>query len=130
MPYWEDELETLLASLGVSLEFDPSQSFPNPTDLVQSEEGEDEPSTDDDRASLVNKEVEAMMREVARLAKSGALDLPLRDDVLNVLRALARSSSLEDTEGAEWDLVSSSAVLHFCRIVLRLTRALSNPNHG
>ncbi len=126
MPQWEEELQTLLASLGVTIDVttssDAPASMPAPFLADESQEHMDE---GDDRLTLVQSEVEATMREVARLAREGALDPAVHQDILYVLRSLTRSSPIAGHEGDEWDLASAAAVLHFCRIVSRFLAAIS-----
>ncbi len=126
MPQWEEELQTLLASLGVTIDATPSSdapaSMPAPFLADESQEYLDE---GDDRLTLVQSEVEATMREVARLAREGSLDPAVHQDILYVLRSLTRSSPIAGHEGDEWDLASAAAVLHFCRIVSRFLAAIS-----
>lgn len=135
MPYWEDELRSLLASLGVTLENDVAQparsnrSDPTPSDsAVREIEAQQEDwlgEGDDDQFSIVNREMEATVREVARLVRTGHIEPTLRDDIVHVLRALARPAPQEVADRGEWQLTSAAAVLHFCRVVLRLANALT-----
>ncbi len=132
MPQWEEELQTLLASLGVTIDApassDAAASMPTPFLADESQEYLDEgaaPGNPDDRLTLVQSEVEATMREVARLAREGSLDPAVHQDILYVLRSLTRSSPIAGHEGDEWDLASAAAVLHFCRIVSRFLAAIS-----
>jgi hypothetical protein len=136
MPHWEDELRTLLASLGVSLE-DVHEDTPAPVDpdeiptdsmvrALEAQQQEDGQSDDGDEFSMVNREMEATVREVARLASAGRLEPALRDDVLHVLRALTRTAP-PGIDAEDWRYTSAAAILHFCRIVLRLANELTRP---
>ncbi len=155
MADWQGELRALLASLEVSLDPDPSVSngrtrhnvVDNPM-YVSSPSSEQEVFTDgeitgsDDHppegieVSAVRSEMEATLERVVSLVQSGRMERTLRDDVIYVLRALtrpgpekllpraARHAARESAQ--EWNLASAAAVLHFCRIVLRLTQALED----
>lgn len=136
MPYWEDELRSLLASLGVTLENDTAQpprflrSDHAPSDSavreIESHQDDWVSDGDDDEFSIVNREMEATVREVARLVRTGHIEPALRDDIVHVLRALTRPAPLEVADRGEWQLTSAAAVLHFCRVVLRLANALTH----
>lgn len=135
MPYWEDELRSLLASLGVTLENDTEQPTRSPrSDYAPSDSAvraleahqEDWLSDSDDEFSIVNREMEATVREVARLVRTGHIEPALRDDIVHVLRALARPAPQHIADRGEWQLTSAAAVLHFCRVILRLANALTH----
>lgn len=148
MPNWQAELEQLLASLrvtmdrgiatepaqrsaligdepGISEEFDPA--------VMPELSGEQEGSpAAGEEVTAVRNEIEATVRRVVAMTEAGLLEASVRDDVLFVLHALTRPQprrpprrqpSPADSSG-EWQLTSAAAVLHFCRIVLRLTRAV------
>jgi len=143
MPDWQVELEQLLSQLHVAM--DGAAAAPRLDGGPQSGGVEDvlggdlpwEAGTaaqedvvpDGDEVSAVRIELEATVRRVVELADAGRLEPDVRDDVLFVLQALMRPAaraSLRPGESAhEWQLASAAAVLHFCRIVLRLTRAVS-----
>jgi hypothetical protein len=136
MPHWEDELRALLASLGVTLEDDATPprtdaaSFDRdevPTDSMvrEWEAQQDESDGDEDQFSVINREMEATVQEVARLVRTGRMEPALRDDVVHVLRALTRQMPLSPADAEEWRYTSAAAVLHFCRLVLRLAHALA-----
>ncbi len=133
MPHWEDELRALLASLQVSLDDDamPPSMVDLPSLAIEAGGGKQRPGNDgvfeEDQFSIVNREMEATVSEVARLVRSGLGDAALRDDVVRVLRALTRRPPGSMADSQEWQLTSAAAVLHFCRIVLRLARAISHP---
>jgi hypothetical protein len=79
----------------------------------------------------VQSEVEATVRQVVSLVRSGSIDSALREDVAFVLRALTRpdattsnaGETISASSGLEWNIESAAAVLRFCRIVLRLAQA-------
>ena len=152
MAEWQAELETLLSHLHVSLEHEPVTSR-NDTSAIRrlTEDGaisdvsvvaprEDEVvvsdviPTDDDEVTAVRSEIEATLRRVVALTQDGKLDPHVRDDVIFVLQALTRpqprGSRRSRPRGpadssTEWQLASAAAVLHFCRIVLRMTQAVA-----
>jgi hypothetical protein len=137
MPHWEDELRTILASLGVTLEdtdgawhMDGADVFEAPTDAAlrawEAQQDADPPDTDD-AFSVINREMEATVQEVVRLVRTGRMEPALRDDVVFVLRALTRALSPTNAEADDWRYTSAAAVLHFCRLVLRLAHALARP---
>lgn len=90
---------------------------------------------DGDEVSAVRREIESTIRRLALLARAGEVDSALRDDVIFVLQALTRPHSPEwarldrqraDDEHVEWHLASAAAILRFCRIVQRLTNAITD----
>jgi hypothetical protein len=100
-----------------------AEAVPAETELVEGEE-----------VSAVRREIEATVGEVVALVRAGRMDRALRDDVIYVLDALTRprpGDSGRHRQGGpsdssqEWNLASAAAVLRFCRIVLRLTNALT-----
>jgi hypothetical protein len=135
MANWQDELESLLASFDVTLEAsaaDRQAAADGPDEylLARLEPGDSlvAPGVE---VIAVRSEVEAMVRQVAGLVRSGSIDSALREDVAFVLRALARPDGVMRSERSErcvdadpeWDIDSAAAILRFCRIVLRLTQA-------
>jgi hypothetical protein len=126
MPQWEEELKSLLASLGVSLENTESPdlslegaasaSIPPTRKLAHMANDADIVQRD-----LVKQEVQATVTEVTRLTRAGYLDPTLHDDIIRILHALTRPAPASATDAAEWELTTSAAVLRFCRLVLRLT---------
>ena len=158
MPQWQTELEALLAQLHVSLDGDaaPGASNPNSRDLTLERipaDGSDpsipwelgvlaaeEPPAEDDEVSAVRSEIEATVRRVIEMARTGQLDGALRDDVVFVLQALTRPHPLDrqprsrlgrqDGASQDWQLASAAAVLRFCRIVLRLTDAIARDSEN
>jgi len=121
MSHWEEELQTLLASLGVSYEQEQAQSAAS--DAPTSPGAHDDLFSEVEQRTLVKREMEATMREVTLLTQAGYLDPAVREDVVRVLRALTRH---HPSAGHDWHTTSSAAVLHFCRIVIRLTSALTS----
>jgi len=70
--------------------------------------------------------MQATLGRVTRMVRSGRLDSVIQDDVLFVLRALCRvQPPLDGESDEEAQLAAAAAILHFCRIVLRLTHALA-----
>ena len=141
MPHWEDELRTLLESLGVRLEervtptrMDAAALFERdeaPTDSMvrewEAQQQDDGLADGEDAFSMINSEMEATVQEVARLVSTGRLEPSLRDDVVHVLRALTRAAPSSAPDFDEWRYTSAAAVLHFCRLVLRLANELTRP---
>lgn len=150
MPNWQAELEQLLASLHVTMDrgiatqpahrsprIDDEPGMPDEFDPALAPElpGEEEDSSAaDEEVAAVRNEIEATVRRVVAMTDAGTLEASVRDDVLFVLQALTRPQprrqwprqpSAADSSG-EWQLTSAAAVLHFCRIVLRLTRAVES----
>lgn len=96
----------------------------------------DDLPADGDEVSAVSREIEATVRRVISMARAGQMEGALRDDVVFVLQALTRPIPYDksgnkrhrrksDEASQEWQLASAAAVLRFCRIVLRLTAALT-----
>ncbi len=74
---------------------------------------------------LMRREVESIVIQVVRLMQRGDLDPSLKEDVLVVLRALRRRASVTQQAAASDAayLEFAAAMLHFCRLVLRLSEA-------
>jgi hypothetical protein len=135
MANWQDELESLLASVGVSLEastLDQARADESLDRYLLAQPEQNEPLVEHGvEVIAVQSEVEATVRQVASLVRSGNIDSALREDVAFVLRALTRPDSATGdagetgcaASGAEWNIESAAAVLRFCRIVLRLAQA-------
>lgn len=72
--------------------------------------------------SLMRRQVEFIVGQVVRLMQSEDVDPALKDDVTIVLHALRRRASATEQAAASETtyLESASALLHFCRLVLRL----------
>ncbi|HLV99587.1 MAG TPA: hypothetical protein VKT82_13015 [Ktedonobacterales bacterium] len=138
MSNWERELETLLNRLGVRWEpLSPEAPGADLADAVESdglidanladEDWEMAEDDDLDQITVVRREMQATVGRVLRMARSGRLDNAIKDDVLLVLRALCRTPPQPDEGESEEEaqLAMASAILHFCRIVMRLTHALA-----
>ena len=84
-------------------------------------------SPDDDAwmgdLSLMRREVDSIVTQVIHLMQHGDLDPALKEDVLVVLRALRRRASVTQQAAASDAayLEAAAAMLHFCRLVLRLS---------
>jgi hypothetical protein len=94
MANWQDELESLLASFGVALEAPAldqlrAEDSLNRYLLAQPEQSEP-PVEHGVEVIAVQSEVEATVRQVVSLVRSGSIDSALREDVAFVLRALTR----------------------------------------
>ena len=89
---------------------------------VGDSEGEDEEVWIAD-LRLMHREIDSIVRQVIQLMQRGDLDKSLKEDVMVVLRALRRRSTVtqQAATGDEAYLESASAMLHFCRMVLRLS---------
>ncbi len=147
MAGWEKELTELLGELGVTQE-EPETHLrsPRPSDIkfhnfpVRSDVKRqeltadalflDEMVDDDDNddawladLSLMRREVDSIVSQVIRLMQRGDLDKSLKEDVMVVLRALRRRAAVTQQAAAsdEAYLEFAAAMLHFCRIVLRLS---------
>jgi hypothetical protein len=144
MPDWEAELAALLQQLDVTLERgtlaeaavdglqSPATEFSSDAadsgSAFETSARSDAPSARDDEVSAIRNEIEATVARVAHLARTGQLDRAVRDDVVFVLQALTRpqpiAAGADDQD--EWQLASAAAVLHFCRLVLRLTPGMED----
>lgn len=149
MPDWKSELSELLEALAVSAEpaswsdgsvdssehdsIHPREHVPPLTPGRSSSEqaGRQHPTLRpgersafaDIELGVVRREMEATVARVVHLERIGELDRSLRDDVVYVLQALTRPQPgpLASSDRHEWHLETAAAVLHFCRVVLRLT---------
>jgi hypothetical protein len=72
---------------------------------------------------VMRREVESIVAQVVRLMQRGDFDPSLKEDVIVVLRALRRRASVTQQAAASDAayLEFAAAMLHFCRIVLRLS---------
>ena len=141
MSNWEHELETLLNRLGVRWEPLPpdepkaeaeiaevGESVTTMDDGLEDENWQEGLEDDDlDQLGVVRREIQATIGRVTRMVRAGRLDSVIKDDVLFVLRALCRTQPQpeEGENEEEAQLATAAAILHFCRIVLRLTHALA-----
>ena len=140
MAGWEQELAGLLRELGVTQE-EPKTHLRPSNKLIRSDikrrrqaadaiflgavgdsEVEDEEVWISD-LSMMRREIDSIVRQVVHLMQRGDLDKSLKEDVMVVLRALRRRSTVtqQAATGDEAYLESASAMLHFCRMVLRLS---------
>lgn len=140
MAGWEQELAGLLRELGVTQE-EPKTLRQLSQKLMRSDvkrrvqdtdafflsdmhgiETEDEEVWMSDLAAM-RREIDSIVRQVIQLMQRGDLDLSLKEDVMVVLRALRRRSAVtqQAATGDEAYLESAAAMLHFCRLVLRLS---------
>jgi hypothetical protein len=140
MAGWEQELAGLLRELGVTQE-EPKTLRQLSQRLMRSDvkrrvqdtnvfflsdmneiETEDEDVWMSDLTAM-RREIDSIVRQVIQLMQRGDLDLSLKEDVLVVLRALRRRSAVtqQAAGGDEAYLESAAAMLHFCRLVLRLS---------
>ncbi len=139
MSNWEYELETLLSRLGVQWEalpahkpeaeveddaLEPEALASSLDDGLDGENWERLAEEELDQLSVVRREIEATVGRVSRMVRAGRLDSVIRDDVLFVLRALCRVRPVAGGGESEEEeqLAAAAAILHFCRIVLRLTQ--------
>ena len=140
MAGWEEELAELLRELGVTQE-EPKTHLPPASRFMHSDVKRREPDADaiilgdigggqayDDDAwlsdlSSMRREIDSIVRQVINLMQRGDLDKSLKEDVLVVLRALRRRAAVTQQAAAsdEAYLESAAAMLHFCRLVLRLS---------
>ena len=153
MPDWRVELNTLLSQLHVTLdrgmvtERQGWEGSPAPTDDRALDEADtdipwelgalaaEETPAEGEEVSAVRGEIEATVQRVIAMTQAGQLEPSLRDDIVFVLQALTRprpsrgarrsEATSPDDSSQEWQLASAAAVLHFCRIVLRLAQALA-----
>ena len=140
MAGWEQELAGMLRELGVTQEEPktPPRYSKKPMrsevkrrdrnadaffiDEMKESESEDEEVWTSDLA-LMRREIDSIVRQVIHLMQRGDLDSSLKEDVMVVLRALNRRSAVtqQAATGDEAYLESAAAMLHFCRLVLRLS---------
>ncbi len=140
MAGWEQELAGLLRELGVTQE-EPKTLPQFSHQLIRSDvkrrvqdtdafyqSGMNEIQAEDDDVwmsdlALMRREIDSIVRQVIHLMQRGDLDSSLKEDVMVVLRALRRRSAVtqQAATGDEAYLESAAAMLHFCRLVLRLS---------
>lgn len=124
--HWELELRTLLFNLGVlydtsnipaiSASFDHQDAFESSTDDVD--------KNSDDRVALIKSEMESTLTLISELTQTGYMDEDIYRDILRVFHALMRPQNHSELVEADWYIESGAAILHFCRIVTRLSNAL------
>ena len=140
MAGWEQELAGLLRELGVTQE-EPKTLPQFSNKLMRSDVKRREQNTDAFFVSDINeieaedeevwmsdltamrREINSIVRQVIHLMQRGDLDPSLKEDVMVVLRALRRRSAVTQQAATsdEAYLESAAAMLHFCRLVLRLS---------
>jgi len=144
MAGWQEELAELLRELGVTQE-EPQTNLrstgkPMRNDArwrlhtrkqrehlasphFSDDAGNDEADVWPVDPGTMDREVDAIVRQVVYLMQNGELDLSVKEDIVEVLRALRRFSAVTQqvAPGDEAYLESISAVLRFCRLVLRLS---------
>ena len=100
---------------------------------------DEEDDEDDEEAWLTDlnemrREVDSIVNQVIRLMQRGDLDKSLKEDVMVVLRALRHptpptsalpSPQQQAATSEEAYLESAASMLHFCRLVLRLSEVAS-----
>ena len=140
MAGWEQELAGLLRELGVTQE-EPKTLPQFSNKLMRSDvkrrelntdaffvgdineiEAEDEEVWMSDLTAM-RREIDSIVRQVIHLMQRGDLDPSLKEDVMVVLRALRRRSAVTQQAASsdEAYLEFAAAMLHFCRLVLRLS---------
>ncbi len=142
MAGWEQELAELLRELGVTQE-EPKTHLSPTSKLMHSDVKRRESAADaiilgdigsgradDDDVwlsdlSSMRREIDSIVRQVINLMQRGDLDKSSKEDVMIVLRALRRRAAVTQQAAAsdEAYLESAAAMLHFCRLVLRLSEA-------
>jgi len=144
MAGWQEELAELLRGLGVTQE-EPHTRLRSPGKSMRKdarwrlraskslERLTDPPLSDDADSddsdvwpmdmSAMRREVDSIVRQVIQLMQNGELDQSAKEDVLEVLHTLRRFSAVAQQVGPgdEAYLESVSAMLRFCRLVLRLS---------
>lgn len=144
MAGWQEELAELLRGLGVTQE-EPHTRLRSPGKSMRKDarwrlrasrplERLTDPLLSDDAGSddsdawpmdlgTMRREVDSIVRQVIQLMQNGELDESAKEDVLEVLHTLRRFSAVAQqiAPGEEAYLESVSAMLRFCRLVLRLS---------
>jgi hypothetical protein len=136
MANWQDELAEMLRELGVTPEEPGTHLRTTGHDLLAQEpsvenfilENISSVAEDDATAWLedldtMRREVDSIVRQVIQLIQRGGLEPSLKEDVLIVLRALrSRATATRQASiGEVASIESAAAMLHFCRIILRLS---------
>jgi hypothetical protein len=139
MASWQDELAELLHELGVTPEEPETRprsprynQFALTPDLESvilehiveaAEEDKDEEEDWLEDLDTMRREVDSIVRQVIQLIKRGGLEPSLKEDVMIVLRALrTRATATQQASANEIaSIESNAAMLHFCRIILRLS---------
>lgn len=108
---------------------DPSADATFLDDEDEDEEYEEEAWLTD--LNEMRREVDSIVTQVIQLMQRGDLDTSLKEDVLIVLRALRRrvpsvlAPQTIASASEEAYLESAASLLHFCRLVLRLSEVAS-----
>jgi hypothetical protein len=146
MAGWEEELAMLLHELEVTQEEPRTHLQPTRkrgrSDVKWREQAVDDlfwhgDNAEDDDAwlddlFLMRLEVESIVSQVIRLMQRGDLDKSYKEDVMVVLHALRRRAMVAQQAAASEEAHSesefaylefSTAMLHFCRLVLRLSES-------
>ena len=136
MASWQDELAELLRELGVTSEEPRTHLRPVSNELFAQEPSVENfileniaaVAEEDAEAWLADldtmrREVDSIVRQVIQLIQRGGLEPSLKEDVMIVLRALRRRATATRQAGysEEAYIESAAAMLHFCRIILRLS---------
>jgi hypothetical protein len=146
MAGWEKELAMLLRELEVVQE-EPKTHLQPTRKRVRSDAKWREQAVDDlfwhgdnaedddawlDDLFLMRLEVESIVSQVIRLMQRGDLDKSYKEDVMVVLHALRRRAMVAQQAAVSKEAHSesefaylefSTAMLHFCRLVLRLSES-------
>lgn len=140
MAGWQDELADLLRELGVTPEESGVHTptarrtaglrLPNASiealilqDIAAAAEEDEELELWITDLDDMRREVDSIVRQVVSLIQSGNFNPSFKDDVMMVLRALRRRATVTRQASAseEATLESVKAMLHFCRLILRLS---------
>ncbi|MHB8600688.1 MAG: hypothetical protein ACYDER_28265 [Ktedonobacteraceae bacterium] len=94
--------------------------------IVRDAMTEDDDAWIDDLSSM-RHEVDTIVAQVVRLMQRGDIDAGVKEDVMVVLRALRRRASVTQQAAASETayLEFAAAMLHFCRLVLRLDEVVT-----
>lgn len=144
MAGWQEELAELLRELGVMQEepqtnlrfrggpmrsdarwrLRPGKSVERLADAFFSDDadGDDSEALPMDLDAM-RHEVDSIVRQVIQLTRKGDLDRAAKDDILEVLRVLRKfaAATQQATPGDGAYLETVSAMLRFCRLVLRFS---------
>jgi DNA-binding TFAR19-related protein (PDSD5 family) len=92
------------------------------TDVIVRDAMTENDDTSMNDLSLMRHEVDTIVAQVIRLMQRGDIDAAIKEDVMVVLRALRRRASVTQQAAASETayLEFAAAMLHFCRLVLRL----------
>jgi hypothetical protein len=80
-------------------------------------------------ASAARTDTQATLDRLESLTRSGQLEPEVREDFVHTLRAITRTPPRRASEAMrnEWQIETTAAVLHFSRLVLRLTYRMAPP---